>query len=96
MLFPSIREALEEQLQGVTERKLSEVTHWQKYDLHKSVWSIVNEKNLAGNYLPFSEFGGLFLGDFAKLLIATMSFVMSVRRSVCRHGTHRLPSDRFS
>ena len=36
-------------------------------------------------------FEGLFLGAFAKLRIATTSFVMSV----CPHGTTRLPLDGF-
>ena len=53
-------------------------------------------KHLASKYFPFSEFGSLFLGDFAKLRIATISFVMSLRSSVCRHGTSRLTPDRFS
>jgi hypothetical protein len=38
------------------------------------------------------RFGQLFLGMFAKLVKATVSFVMSV----CPHGTFRLPLDGFS
>ena len=36
------------------------------------------------------------LGAFAKLRKATISFVMSVRLPVRRHGTTRLPLDGFS
>jgi hypothetical protein len=36
-----------------------------------------------------------FLGAFAKLRKATISFVMSVRPSFCPHGTTRLPMDEF-
>jgi hypothetical protein len=36
-----------------------------------------------------------FLGEFEKLRKATVSFVMSVRPSVCPHGTTRLPLDGF-
>jgi hypothetical protein len=35
-------------------------------------------------------------GAFAKLRKATISFVVSVRPSVCPHGTTRLPLDGFS
>jgi hypothetical protein len=35
-----------------------------------------------------------FIGTFAKLLKATISF-MSIRPSVCPHGTTRLPLDGF-
>jgi hypothetical protein len=38
----------------------------------------------------------LFLGAFAKLRKATVSFVMSVCPSVCPRGTTRLPLDGFS
>ena len=38
----------------------------------------------------------LFLGSFATLLKATISFVMSVRLSVRPHGTTLLPLDGFS
>jgi len=38
----------------------------------------------------------LLLVDFTKLRKATISFVMSVRPSVCTHGTTRLPPDGFS
>jgi hypothetical protein len=38
----------------------------------------------------------LFLGAFAKLRRATIRFVMSVRPSICPHGTTRLPLDGFS
>jgi hypothetical protein len=37
----------------------------------------------------------LLVGAFAKSRIATVSFVMSVRLSVCPHGTTRLPLDGF-
>ena len=43
-----------------------------------------------------TEINGTFLGAFAKLRKATISFVMSVRLSVCPHGTSRLPLDGFS
>jgi hypothetical protein len=36
------------------------------------------------------------LAAFAELRKATISFVMSVRRSVCPHGTTRLPLEGFS
>jgi hypothetical protein len=36
-----------------------------------------------------------FLGAFAELRKANVSVVMSVCRSVCSHGTTRLPLDRF-
>jgi len=36
-----------------------------------------------------------FLGAFAELVIATISFVMSVGPSVCPHQTTRLPLDGF-
>ena len=36
-----------------------------------------------------------FLGAFAKLRKAIISFVISVRSSVCPHGTTRLPLDGF-
>jgi hypothetical protein len=39
---------------------------------------------------------GEFLGAFAKLRKATISFVMSVRPSVCPNGTTRLPLDGVS
>ena len=37
-----------------------------------------------------------FLGAFGTLQKVTISFVMSVRPSVCPHGTSRLPLDGFS
>ena len=37
-----------------------------------------------------------FVGAFAKLRKATVSFVMSVVMSVCPHGTTRLQQDGFS
>ena len=37
-----------------------------------------------------------FLDAFPKLRRATVSFIMSVRPSVCLHGTSRLPLDGFS
>ena len=37
-----------------------------------------------------------FVGAFARLRKATVSFVMSVRPSGCPHGTIRLPLDGFS
>jgi hypothetical protein len=40
--------------------------------------------------------GSVFLGAFAKLRKATISFVMSICPSVCPHGTTWLPLDRFS
>jgi hypothetical protein len=39
---------------------------------------------------------GAFLGTFAKLRKATISFVMSIRRSVLTHKTTRVPLDGFS
>jgi len=38
----------------------------------------------------------VLLGAFAKLRKATTSFVISVRLSVCPHGTTRLPPDGLS
>ena len=37
-----------------------------------------------------------FLGSFAELRKTTINFVMSVRPSICPHGTTRLSMDRFS
>jgi len=36
------------------------------------------------------------VGAFAKLLKATVSFVMFVRLAVCPHGTTQIPMDGFS
>jgi len=37
-----------------------------------------------------------FLGVFAKMSKATVSFVMSVHPPVCLHGTTRFPLDGFA
>ena len=47
-------------------------------------------------YLPIVSVIVAFLGAFAKLQNATISFVMSVRPSVCPHRVIRLPLDGFS
>ena len=51
---------------------------------------------LLGTRCVLYEMGTEFLGAFAKVRIATTSFVMSVRPSVCPHGTALLPLDGFS
>ena len=65
--------------------------------------SISNASNVFLTEVIYSEFwprhSGCFnwmLGAFAKLRRATVSFVMSVRLSVCPHGTTRLPLDGLS
>jgi hypothetical protein len=50
-----------------------------------------------GSSQRINEFGFflLFLGEFAKLRQTIIGFIITVRPSVCPHGTTRLPLDGF-
>jgi len=79
--------------------------HSSFFMLFGSVHNWQLHKTTAVKCFPFGVFTGLyclfgvscfFLDAFAKFRKATVSVVMSVRLSVCPHGTTRLPLDGFS
>jgi hypothetical protein len=56
----------------------------------------MNQSLLVSDSLSVDQEVSCFLGAFAKLHKAAVSFAITVRPSVCPHGTTRLPPYGFS